>query len=98
MIGNKEPDATEHHDDVDESSLLDADELDELDDDLNDTLWSVGYSNGYVDGYKEGSAVSESTELLYYNNAVDDVLEYISTLESIDKNQLSEQIAQLKRL
>lgn len=86
---NKESDSTEHHDDLD---------IDELDDDLNNTIYDIAYNSGYGDGYKEGQTnLALDIENLIYNNALAEIMEYISGFDFDYKNELLTAVSQLKK-
>lgn len=83
-------------DDLDD--LPELKELESLEKELNDTLYKVGYDAGYFQGFKSGhDSANPQVEDLIFDAAVIHVVEYIKSIDIVDKETLIAGIETLRR-
>lgn len=64
-------------------------ELETLEKELNDTLYKVGYDAGYFEGFKAGhESTNTQLENLIFDAAIVEIVEYIRSVDIVDKDML----------
>jgi hypothetical protein len=97
---SREPDATAHHDDLEDFNDIDVhDFLTDEEDPIYTVGYNMGFDTGFIEGYQEGQlALALEKESSIYNLALEDIITQVDKFTFNQKDDLLLVLKLLRRI